>query len=139
MQQSGDNSTATAAPPTDSSSVAQPLPLQDSPSQDLITRLNDLLTQHKQPNAPPEALHQFLTGALESVLQEPLLHWWCDCDLRPVSMELLHLFSLSENSSLQQYKSIIDNTFALCVQCSEAYIQERRIYLQTYVLNLQCD
>lgn len=135
MQHSGDTSMATAATRTTASSVAQPPPLQDSPSQDLITRLNDLLTRHRQPNAPPEALHQFLTGALESVLREPLLHWWCDSDLRPVSMELLHLFSLSENSSLQQYKSIIDNTFAMCVQCSEAYIQERRTYLDTYVLN----
>ncbi|KAF9902528.1 DEAD-box type RNA helicase [Linnemannia zychae] len=46
-------------------------------------------------------------------------------------MELLHLFSLTENNSLQRYKSIIDHTFAMCVQCSEAYIQDRRIYLET--------
>ena len=136
MQHSGDTSTASAAARTTASSAAQPPPLQDSPSQDLITRLNDLLARHRQPNAPPEAFHQFLTGALESVLREPLLHWWCDSDLRPVSMELLHLFSLSENSSLQQYKNIIDHTFAMCVQCSEAYVQERRTYLDMYVFEL---
>lgn len=135
MQHSGDTSTASAATRTTASSVAQPPPLQESPSQDLITRLNDLLAQHRQPNALPEALHQFLTGALESVLREPLLHWWCDSNLRPVSVELLHLFSLSENSSLQKYKGIIDHTFAMCVQCSEAYVQERRSYLDMYVLN----
>ncbi|KAG0219273.1 DEAD-box type RNA helicase [Mortierella sp. NVP41] len=105
-------------------------PLYDHPSQDLISRLNALLTRHQQPNAPPEALHQFLQGALESVLREPLLHWWCDSDLRPVSMELLHLFSLSENSSLQQYKRNMDYAFASCVECSESYLMDRRLYLE---------
>lgn len=107
-------------------------PLQDSPSEDLISALITLLPTTKLTERAEEETHDFLTSALQHVLQHPALHWWCNPQLRPISMEMLTLFGFEENESLKGYKSSLENVLGGCLDCTEAYQQDRRIFINRY-------
>ncbi|KAG0197395.1 DEAD-box type RNA helicase [Mortierella sp. GBA30] len=101
----------------------------NDPTSELISQLRNVLGPCQQADAPSEAFHNMLNTTLACALQNPSLHWWCNPDLRPASVELLHLFSLDvENSSLKSYKVSMENVLASCIECTELYLQERRIY-----------
>ncbi|KAG0341913.1 DEAD-box type RNA helicase [Podila horticola] len=126
----GNNDTTNHTNDTNTSNdIAVFTPLNQEPSPLLLTTLKELLENYRQPNAPPDALHQLLPAATASVLKHPALHWWCHEDLRPVAKELLHLFSLAEHDSIHRYKDIMDNAIGGCIECAEAYYADRRIYL----------
>lgn len=105
------------------------------PSPELVSELKALLDRHNQPNAAQEALHELLSVSLARVLESPTLHWWCHDDLRPIAIELLHIFSLDTNSSLQPFKDVMENVLASCLDCTESYQQDRRVYLARYAVN----
>jgi hypothetical protein len=106
-----------------------PPPHNDSPSSELISELKGLLDRHNKPNASPEAFHELLSLSLARVLEQPTLHWWCHQDLRPIAIELLHIFSLDANSSLEHFKDTLENVLSSCLDCTESYQQDRRVYL----------
>ncbi|KAI1320646.1 hypothetical protein EDD11_000169, partial [Mortierella claussenii] len=103
--------------------------LHDTPSPELISQLKALVDRFNQPNAPLEVFQELLSESLARFLQEPSLHWWCHPDLRPIAIELLHIFSLEENSSLGQFKDLMENMLGACLDCTESYLQDRRVYL----------
>jgi len=107
-------------------------PLQDSPSEDLISALVSLLPTTKLTERAEEETHDFLTKALQHVLQHPAIHWWCNPQLRPISMEMLTLFGFEENESLKGYKGALENVLGGCLDCTEAYQQDRRIFISRY-------
>ncbi|KAF9425648.1 DEAD-box type RNA helicase [Podila epigama] len=124
------DSTTPANAGTDlATSGAMNVPPDQEPTPQLIATLKDLHARSIAPDAPPEALHEFLQGALGHVLQQPSLHWWCHHDLEPIAKNLLHLFSLDENASLLRYKDIMDNVISNCISCAQSYYTDRRDYL----------
>ncbi|KAF9387248.1 DEAD-box type RNA helicase, partial [Podila verticillata] len=109
--------------------VAMFTPLDQEPSPELVDSLQQLLHNYKQPKPPSDAMRQLLTAAHAAVLKHQSLHWWCNPDLRPITKELFHLFSLAEHDSIVRYKRVMDNVIGSCIQCAEAYYSDRRVYL----------
>ncbi|KAF9435487.1 DEAD-box type RNA helicase [Entomortierella beljakovae] len=105
-------------------------PLNDNPSLQLVQKLKSLVEKITKPDLPMEIQQELLSEALTYFLQEPNLHWWCNPDLRPIAIELLHIFSLNENATLVQFKVHMEHILGICLDCTESYLQDRRIYLE---------
>lgn len=130
MPQANDIVMASSNNTTDTSNaVAMFTPLDQEPSPELVGSLQQLLHMYKQPNPPSDAMRNLLTTAHAAVLKHQSLHWWCNPDLRPITKELFHLFSLAEHDSIVRYKKVMDNVIGSCIQCAEAYYADRRVYL----------
>jgi hypothetical protein len=107
--------------------------LQDPPAEELISALTASLPSNKNlAERGEEETHGFLTKALHHVLKCPALHWWCNTDLRPISTEMLTLFGFEENESLKDYKRAMENVLGSCLDCTEAYQQDRRLFMMRY-------